>query len=557
MHDLDVIVIGSGAGGLAAAVAAARAGKRVAVFEKHYLPGGWCHTFPLGGYRYSPGVHYLGGLQEGGVLRRLYEGLGLGEDLSFYELNPTGFDRIWIGDERFDIPKGKDTFADTLAARFPAERDGIRAYLDTVERIDGQLRGLMSLKPHQLLTLPWRARDILRWGFRTAGSLIDAHVRDPKLRAVLAGQSGDHGLPPSMVSAPVHAAVAAHYFEGGWYPKGGGGALPRAHIRALRRHGGEIHVKTPIDRILLERGRAIGVRLGDGTEVRADVVICNADPGVTFERLVGRENLGWRRRRALDRTSWSVSALSLFLAVDMDVDAAGLDSGNSWFYRDADIESIYRQGLTPWGPELDEIPGMFLTTTTLKDPSKDYRSESRRAGPHAAVHTMEAFAFVSWDAYRRWEESAVGDRPDGYRELKDKLEAKMLEGLERRVPGIRDAVVFSALGTPLTNLHYCAATNGNLYGNAKIRSQVGPFSFQTATEFPGLFLCGASTLGHGVTGAAMSGLVAARKALGCRVRDLLGEDEASITLLDAETERRRIRAERAVAAEPALAAATA
>ncbi len=539
MLDYDVAVIGSGAGGLAAAVALARAGKKVGVFEQHYLPGGWCHTFPLGGYKFSPGVHYLGELGEGGRLRKLYEGLGLGEYLTFYELNPQGFDHIHIGDERFDIPKGRENFRAALEERFPHEKKGIRGYLDAVSGIDRELAGLNSMTPLQALAFPFRCPNLTRWAWRTAGGMLNHYVRDPQLRGVLAGQSGDHGLPPSMVSAPVHAAVTAHYFDGGWYPQGGGGTLPKAHLKVLRRNGGKIHMRTRVEEILLEKNKVIGLRLGDGQEVRAPIVISNADPHVTFGKMIGRDKLGWRMRRRLDRTDYSVSALSLFFAAEIDPEAHGLDSGNSWLYDTADVDGVYKAGLESWGAELPSIPGMFLTVTTLKDPSKDF----------AGVHTMEAFCFVGYDAYKQWEETQVGERPESYEQLKKVLEEKMLDRLERRIPGLREKLRFSALGTPLTNKFYCEATRGNLYGISKTRRQVGPLSYSIKTPFENLYMCGASTLSHGVMGAATSGLVAARAALGCRVRDLLREGEPKLTLLDAESERQRIAAERAAAVQ--------
>jgi phytoene dehydrogenase-like protein len=527
--DVDAIVIGSGAGGLAAALAMQQAGRRVLVLEQHYLPGGWCHSFELGGYRFSPGVHYIGELAPGGRARRLYEGLGLGADLEFGELNPDGLDHILIGGERFDIPRGRERLAERLKARFPREARGIEGYLGATERLAAELDVLETMRlPRDLLRLPFRAPTVLRWGLRSLESLLAAHVRDPMLRAILAGQCGDHGLPPSLAPAAVHCSVAAHYFDGGFYPRGGGASIPRAFIRALRRAGGAIRMRTPVARILTEarggRRRAIGVRLGDGTEIRAGCVISNADPHMTFERLVGRENLGFFLRRRLAATRWSVSAISLFLAVDMDLRAAGFDSGNYWSYASTDVEGIYRLGMEPRSVAIEDIPGFFLTVTTLKDPTKMRRGH----------HTIEAFAFVPWEPFQAWAASRYGERPEGYLALKRDLQARMLKAVGRLVPGIERHVVFADLGTPLTNAHYVAASFGNLYGTEKSRFQVGPFAHPVTTEIEGLFLCGASTLAHGVFGAQISGLQAAARALGCRRRDLLRAGGAPIRIYPCE-----------------------
>jgi len=138
MRDYDAIVIGSGSGGLTAARALARARKRVVVYEQHDHPGGYTQSFAIDGFSFSPGVHYVGGLGEGGSLRRIYEGLGVANDLEFLELNPDGYDRAIVGRERFDFPKGRRALGARLADRFPAERAGIDAYLDVVERMNDE-----------------------------------------------------------------------------------------------------------------------------------------------------------------------------------------------------------------------------------------------------------------------------------------------------------------------------------------------------------------------------------------------------------------------------------
>ena len=517
MNDFDTIVIGSGAGGLTAALALARTGQRVLVLEQHSLPGGWCHSFALDGFLFSPGVHYIGQLQPGGRLRRIYEGLGVANDLTFLELNPDGFDHIIIGDWRFDIPKGRQQYVARLKEEFPAEAgkiDPLFRVIDSLANVGGIRRGVMDTL--QLMTV----------GLRSMDRLLDrVGIQDDRLRAVLTMQSGDHGVGPREAPAALHAAIMAHYFDGAYYPKGGARSIPRALIRALSRHGGEIRVRAPVSKIRIQttgrRRRAVGVELVDGTSISADYVVSNADPGITFGELVDPAQLSRRLRKRLSRTEYSPSALSLFCATDLDLESMGYDSGNYWFSKTARVEDVYDLAKRDNLLDASELPGIFLTITTLKDRSK------RDDG----LHTIECFALASYDVFEKWKDSQSGDRPPDYESLKSRLTQMIYRQMDEVIPGLSKHIVFSELGTPLTNAHYVHATRGSLYGTAKRWNQIGPWSYPVQTEFEGLFMCGASTQAHGVAGATETGITAAKKIAKCRARDFLNEQDQHLTIL--------------------------
>jgi phytoene dehydrogenase-like protein len=188
------------------------------------------------------------------------------------------------------------------------------------------------------------------------------------------------------------------------------------------------------------------------------------------------------------------------------------------------VDELYRQGLTDHVLQVENPPMMFLTVTTLKDPSK----------MHSGHHTCEAFTFVSYDAFEKYKHPVPGVRMPGYQGMKEDMSWRMFKGLEKRIPGISDHVVYWDLGTPLTNQHYLNATRGNLYGIEKSVTQVGPGAFSTKTEFEGLYMCGASTLSHGVSGATSTGLAVAKTILDCSTADLLTQDGPSLEIYPSE-----------------------
>jgi phytoene dehydrogenase-like protein len=551
MPDTDVLVIGSGAGGLTAALALVRAGQSVHVLEQHYLPGGWCHTFGLGGYRFSPGVHYIGGLDEGGDLRQIYDGLGVSGDLTFLELNPAAYDQVRVGERTVGWAAGREQRRATLTEAFPDEARGVGAYLDAIEAMGRSLGAAQRVRgPADVARLLARSGSLLRWGARPLAHLLHHHVTDPVARAVLAAQVGDTGLPPSKMPAGLHAAVLQHYERGAWYPLGGGGSIPRAFIKGLKAAGGTIQMKASVERILTEPApggghRAIGVRLADGTERTARHVISNADPQVTFGQLIDPGALSDRLLRKLGRTRWSITALSLFMAADLDPADHGLDSGNVWWMEGPDLEGAYRAGAGGDLHQIDHFPAAFLTVTSLKDRTK----------VKGRTHTLEAFVLLPYDPFGPWAGTQTGARPPAYHALKDHLQGAMIRTVAKIIPDIADRLRFVELGTPLTNDFYCRSTQGGLYGVEKTLGQLGPMGWLTTTEVGNLHLCGASTLAHGVAGATMTGLLAASQVMGCRPPELLGAQGGALTLLPADRPESwpddlRRKAERATMARP-------
>ena len=170
-----------------------------------------------------------------------------------------------------------------------------------------------------------------------------------------------------------------------------------------------------------------------------------------------------------------------------------------------------------------QLPGLFLTAPSLKDPT-----ESR-----GDLHTLEAFVFVPYAPFKAWEGSTLGQRPAAYAAFKERLTQKIITTAEEIMPGLRDRLTFTNLGTPLTSAHYVEATAGNAYGTEKIVKQIGPFAFPQTTELEDLYNCGASTGGHGVFGATLSGLTTASQILRCNPLELLREcDDLQIVPAD-------------------------
>ena len=526
--DADTVVIGSGSGGLAAALGFAQAGERVLLFEQHSVPGGWCHSFHVEGHRFSPGVHYIGECGPGGSTRALLEGLGLADDLTFFELNPDGYDQFHVGDQSIHLPVGREALAERFSQRFPEERKALEAYFLLVETISRELPLIPETRSFiDFLTVPYRTRNMGRYGAYSLDRILRDRFKDPTLRMFLSMQCGDHGVPPARAPFALQAGLVGHYLNGAHHPYGGGAAIAKAFARGFRRAGGELHLSTSVEKILLEkRGRrlhAIGVRLADGSEVRCNRVVSNATPTLTYEKLVGRDHLSSGLNKKLQNATYSVSSVSLFLGTDLDLRDRGFDSGNIWKTPTTDHKSIFSNMSDPASFDPDNLPGFFMSVSTLKDPAS-YRGR----------HSVEVVSFVPYGAFAPYAESTLDDRPKEYLQLKQRLTDGLLRDVADIIPDIRENLTVCQLGTPLTNEHYVRATQGSSYGVEKVLRQLGPFAFKQKSEIVGLGLCGASVGAHGVAGAAWTGLALVGDMLRCRPSELLNDHGQTLRTCSAE-----------------------
>lgn len=458
-RDCDDLVMGSGMAGLAAAALLARSGRRVIVVEAHDTPGGYAHTFELGGYRFCAQVHYIFGCEPGGSVHALLDELDLLERVPFIELAPDGFDHIVVAGDRYRVPRGWDTFRDRTLGLFPEEAEGLHRYFDTVGAIASELADLPdSIGIGDVLSAPLRFRRLIQMRRWTLSRLYDRLDLSPRLRAVLAGQCGDYLLPPSRVSLLLHAKLVTAYGSGAYYPRQHYHHLVDSLVESIsERPGCEVLLEHEVDRVEVDRGHVTSVHTANGRVLRAGRFISNIDPRATVE-LAGAAAFPKAFVRGLS-AEYSYGGVSLYLGLKgIDLRDHGFGSYNVWSYPHDDLERIYAdQG------ERNDLsdPWLFFSTPTLHS-----------AEPGLAPPGCQTLHVSTHAAYPEWRELRDRDRR-AYRREKKRLRDHLLDVIEGRlVPGLRDHIDVFAFGTPTTNERYVRAPQGNSYGTVLTPEQV-------------------------------------------------------------------------------------
>jgi phytoene dehydrogenase-like protein len=435
-RDADVVVVGSGVGGLTTAAYLAAAGRHVVVLERAPKPGGNMAGFTHHGYSWDIGLDYVGAwrMARPGI-RAFLEPLGI--DIRFQELDPDGLEVLLFGDDRFTVPKGIDAFRFRLHEAFPRERGEIDRFLKRIVTIGEQLQAPPPSGAHEILAYGWRTRDAMMAAGRTLRNELDRLDCSPRLRTVLSWKHGAYGLPPSRAAFGMHALSCLHALVGMWHPEGGGQAVVDALVGVIGRHGGEIRVDTEVTRILVEHGQAVGVRLAtrsddsaaDVEELRVPVVVAAGDLKRTVFELLDEESLPRRVCHRVASYEMGAAAFVISLVIDRDLRAEGMPKAAWWHAIDCDdIDAVYaclRHGQMP----SQQWTG--VTSPSLKDPTNP-----RLCRPGQTYLRVMTFAPAS---HEFWDVGPGLTAGAGYEKRRRQVRDRAVCHAERVIPGLADA----------------------------------------------------------------------------------------------------------------------
>jgi phytoene desaturase len=482
-------IVGSGFGGLAAAVRLQARGLETVLFEKRDLPGGRAYVYRDQGFTFDAGPTVI---TAPNCLEELFEAAGrrMSDYVEMLPVRPY-YRLSWADGTSFDYDGDQASMEAQIARLSPGDLAGYRAFVayarDVFRKGYEELAGVPFLRFADMVKV---APDLMRLrADRTVYGVVARFVKDEHLRQALSFHSLLVGGNPFETSA-IYTLI--HYLERHWgvfFPRGGTGALVAALARLYCETGGELRLSTPVRRIdppASSGGRHVVAT--DGGSEEFDLVVSNADVHHTYAGLYGRDPRGARTGRRLARMDWSMSLFLIYFGTRRRWPELAHHTVVFGPRYEGLLRDIFH------GRALPEDFSLYLHAPTVTDPSM-------------APAGGESFYVLSPVPH-------LGKAPIDWQQAGPAYADRILELLERRlVPGLRESIVTRRVFTPEDFRDELNTFEGSAFSVAPKLTQSAWFRpHNRDPRIPGLYIVGAGT--H--PGAGMPGVVNSAKAT-CRV----------------------------------------
>ena len=451
----QILVLGSGLGGLSCGVQLARMGHQVTVLEQSPQAGGCLQSFYRHGHRWETGMHFVGSYEEGQVLHPLLQDYNL--HLPLVPLDAGGYEQIHLEGQSFAYAKGED-FVDVLAQHFPQERDNLWKYLQLVRKI------MHVSSIHHETNLAEQLHTMQEYQSRSVDSILESMIGDATLRQVLVGNLPLYAGRKGQTPFATHAFITEFYNASAARIAGGSQIIAEQLIQQLEQLGGKVLTRQRVTEIHCNHSQATGVTTAKGAHFPADCIVSTLHPQALLSLLPDTPLLRPAYKRRIAALPNTVGCFTLYLA----------------FYH-----------TSPWDCEdytTDDWPRGFLYMHQCEKPHQQWAT------------TAEVIAYVRYEEMQPWEDSFVGHRGSSYEMWKAARTEQLLAALERQFPGTRACISRVYSSSPLTYRDYTGTVGGSLYGIARDLSLGAAGRVATRTRIPNLFLAGQNINSHGILG---------------------------------------------------------
>ncbi len=506
MEKFDIVIIGAGLGGLSSAAYLAKAGKKVLVLEHHAVPGGYAHEFRRGKYRFEVALHALDGAAPGGWAYPVLKDLGVLDRVHFHRMDP--FYTVRFPNHEVTAPADMIEYEAELIRHFPIEKENIRTLIAEMIETFFQVRrfgadGEIGQRP-PIEQMPAVYPKMLSAMSQSWDEFMSQFTQNQQLKAVLSTLWGYYGLPPAQLNAATYIFPwVSYHLYGAYYPEGGSMAMSRAIEKTIKENSGEILYHQTVNKIEIQKGRAVAVETEKGLRVEADIFISNANSPDTLLKFVGRENLPQQYADQVESAAPSISNFVLYLGLDRNLKSEGWKHHELFVSEGYDIDSDYQAALN----------GNFNSTALALT---NYDQADASCAPETGS-VLSIFSLADWKTDNVWGTGGnlekYSKNPQ-YNELKEAAAEMILDRAEKIIPGLRASIKYKEIATPITNWRYSRNVGGAIYGTEQTVENMYSGRLQSKTPIENLFLTGAWTFGGGMSAALMSGRETSRIVIG-------------------------------------------